>query len=92
MKQEYYPFAVASMSSAVLGIICTSLLLIGPIEWINTVVIVLMVFFVLAILTGAYSLYVKRNNLAWAGMVVGLIFFVAFIAIGLLLRDMCVIC
>jgi|GEM_PF-5713351 len=92
MKKDHYPSALGSIVCSILGIVCFLLLIIGRMEWIDALVVASLILFGLAILTGGYSLFVKKNKLAGTGLIIGVLFMAIFITLGIMLRNICVVC
>lgn len=92
MKQSHYPIAVAALICLLLGIACFLLLIFVSVNWFDALLYAYLIFFILSIVLGGYSLTIKKSKLGWASLIVGSVFILLFFAILYLFRDLCVIC
>lgn len=92
MKKDYYPSAIGSLISSSMGLISFLLIVFGPVSWMDMSILFYLLFFIIALLLGAYSLIIKKNQLAGIGLASAGIFLIIFIVMILMFRNLCVIC
>ncbi|WP_133641195.1 hypothetical protein [Sphingobacterium paludis] len=92
MRTYYYPTAIASFIAAMLSVVCFLLLRFNAVAWIEELLITSIMVSALAVLTGLYSVTIKKSWQAPTELLIGLLFFILYVALHYSLKHMCVIC
>lgn len=79
MKNTHRLLAIVSMVSNALGIVCLSFLLFTVVRSFELLLLGYLLFFVVALVSGLFSLMVKKNRLALVAVIIGVFFLVIYL-------------
>lgn len=79
MKNAYRLLATVSMASNALGIVCLLFLLFTAVWSFEHILVGYLLFFVLAFVSGLFSLVVKKNTLALVAVIISIFFLAIYL-------------